>query len=125
MKIKNIGLAWIATSDLAKAKEFFTNTMGLEISQDSQEHGWLELKAPADSFLLGVGEVKEAGENSPIEPGLNAVVTFTVADIAAAKKELEAKDIPVYDIIEVPGHVKMAFMQDFDGNLFQIVEMLN
>ena len=125
MKITNIGLAWISTSDIVKAKAFFSETLGLEISSDAPEHGWLELSAKGDSFLLGIGEVKEDNENSPIEPGQNAVVTFTVADIEAAKKELEAKDVPVYDIVEVPGHVKMSFMQDFDGNLFQLVQPLN
>jgi predicted enzyme related to lactoylglutathione lyase len=125
MKIKNISLAWIATADIAKAKDFFTNTLGLEISADSQEQGWLEFKANDDSFLLGVGEVKEDSENSPIMPGYNAIVTFTVDDIEASKKELEAKNVDVYDIAEVPCHVKMAFMQDPDGNIFQIVQMLD
>lgn len=124
MKIKNIGLAWIATADIAKAKDFFANILELEVSADSQEHGWLEFKAAGSSFLLGVGEVKEESENSPVMPGYNAVVTFTVEDIVAAKQELEAKKVDIYDIVEVPGHVKMAFMQDPDGNVFQIVQML-
>lgn len=124
MKIKKIGLAWIATSDIAKAKDFFANILELEVSADSQEHGWLEFKAKGDSFLLGVGEVKEESENSPVMPGYNAVVTFTVDDIDATKKELEAKKVDIYDIVEVPGHVKMAFMQDNDGNIFQVVQMI-
>ncbi len=124
MKIKKIGLAWIATSDIAKAKDFFANSLELEISADSAEHGWLEFKAAGDSFLLGVGEVKEESENSPVMPGYNAVVTFTVDDIDATKKELEAKKVDIYDIVEVPGHVKMAFMQDPDGNIFQVVQMI-
>jgi len=125
MKIKKIGLAWIATADIAKAKDFFANTLELEVSADSQEHGWLEFKAAGDSFLLGVGEVKEETENSPVMPGYNAVVTFTVDDLEATKKELEAKQVDIYDIIEVPGHVKMAFMQDPDGNVFQVVQMID
>jgi predicted enzyme related to lactoylglutathione lyase len=125
MEIKSINLAWIASSDLTKAKEFFSNNLGLEISSDSPDNGWLELKAKNDSFLLGIGEVKEDNEESPIAPGCNAVVTFTVANIEEAKSELTAKNVDVYDIVEVPGHVKMAFMQDFDGNLFQLVEMLD
>lgn len=124
MKVKNIGLAWIATADITKAKDFFSNTLGLEVTADSQEHGWLEFKAAGSSFLLGVGEVKEESENSPVMPGYNAVVTFTVDNIEETKKELEAKQVDIYDIVEVPGHVKMAFMQDADGNVFQIVEML-
>lgn len=125
MKIKNIGLAWIATSDINKAKSFFHETLGLTISDDSKEHGWLELHAQNDHFLLGIGAVNQEHQNSPIEPGHNAVITFTVEDIELAKKELEAKDIPVYDIIEIAGHVKMSFMQDFDGNLFQMVQKID
>jgi|DEB19_MinimDraft_3_1074340.scaffolds.fasta_scaffold49308_3 predicted enzyme related to lactoylglutathione lyase len=124
MKIKNIGLAWVTTADITKAKDFFANILELEVTADSQEHGWLEFKAADSSFLLGVGQVKPDDENSPVMPGYNAVVTFTVDDIVAAKKELEAKEVDIYDIVEVPGHVKMAFMQDPDGNVFQIVQML-
>jgi predicted enzyme related to lactoylglutathione lyase len=134
MKIKNISLAWVSTTDLKQAKNFFSDILGLKVSTASDEHGWLELHAKNDDFLLGVGEVKAEHDHSsfaattqinPVKPGQNAVITFEVPNIELAKIELESKNVRVYDIVTIPGHVKMAFLQDFDGNFFQLVELLD
>lgn len=122
MKIKNISLGWITTANLTGAKKFFVETLGLTVAQDSTDHGWLELQSDDDKFRLGIAQREEG---LAIQPGQNAVITFTVANIEAVKAELEAKQIKVHEIVEVPGHVKMAFIQDNDGNYFQLVEMLN
>ena len=122
MKIKNIGLAWIGSSDLAKSKKFLVEDLGLEISVESPEHNWMELCGADRAFMLGVG--KDDGF-SPVKPGQNAVVTLTVENIEDAKSELEAKGIKVDQIVEIPGHVKMAFVQDPDGNYFHLVQMLS
>lgn len=122
MVVKNIGLAWITVSDFAKSKHFFTETLGLKISSIAEEYGWLELKAQEGDFFLGIG--KDNAENI-IKPGKNAVVTLTIDDVVAAKAELESKKIKVGEIQEIPGHVKMAFFQDHDGNYFQLVEPLD
>ena len=59
------------------------------------------------------------------KPGNNSVVTLTVTDIVESKAELEAKGVKFFgDIIEVPGHVKMATFADPDNNVFQLVQML-
>mgnify|MGYP000915327753 CR=1 FL=1 len=134
MKIKNISLAWVSTADLKQAKNFFSEILGLKISTESSEHGWLELHAKNDDFLLGVGEVKDSQHHSsfaataqinPIKPGQNAIITFEVTDIELAKSQLEAKGVRVYEIATIAGHVKMAFFQDFDQNFFQLVELLD
>lgn len=121
MKIKNIGLAWISSSDLAKSKKFLVDTLGLEILEDVPNYNWMELAAADKAFILGVG--KDDGF-SPVKPGQNAVVTLTVDDLKAAKSELEAKGITVGEIVEIPDHVKMAFVQDPDGNYFHLVQHL-
>ena len=123
MKIKSFGLAWVSTTDIKKAKDFFGTKLGLEITSDSPEHGWLELKAPNSKFLLGVGECKDFG---PVKPGQNAVVTMEVDDIVTAKAELESKSIATEgEIIEIPGHVKMLFFKDEDENYYQLVQDLS
>jgi len=133
MKIKNISLAWVATGNLVQAKKFFTETLELKISNDAQAHGWLELHAKNDDFLLGVGQVSETNVSDftatkdikPVTPGQNAIISFEVPDLESAKKELEAKNVRVYDIVTIAGQIKMAFMQDLDGNFFQLVELLD
>ena len=123
MKIKSFGLAWVSTADIKKAKDFFANKLGLEVTSEATEYGWLELKAANSKFLLGVGE---CNESSPVKPGQNAVLTMDVEDIVAAKAELEKKGIVTEgDIIEVPGHVKMLFFKDTDGNYYQLVQDLS
>ena len=125
MKIKNMELGWISVYDLARSKQFFTETLGLELGHSNEAHGWLELKTATAGFWLGVGKyTKEA--NGPIVPGSNTVLTMTVDDLLATKAELEAKKVVfVGEILEIPGHVKMALFQDPDGNHFQLVERLD
>ena len=43
MVAKRSDLAWITVSDIKKAKQFFTEVVGLEVHTDTPEYGWLEL----------------------------------------------------------------------------------
>ena len=122
MNIKKIELIWITVGNFERSKHFFTNTLGLKVSCATPEYNWLELQGIEGGTLLGVGT---AHKDSTIKPGMNAVVSMTVDDIVAAKKELEDKGVTfVGDIIEIPGHVKMAQFTDPDGNNFQLVQQL-
>jgi len=123
MTIKKIELAWITVGDLAKARKFLTDTVGLKVASSAQEYGWMELQGVEGGMLLGVGQ---ANSQHKERPGQNAVVTLTVDDIVASKKELESKGVQFDgDIMEVPGHVKMASFSDPDGNKFQLTQLLS
>ena len=125
MIAKRSDMAWITVSDVKKAKKFFTEIVGLEARTDTPEYGWVELQAPEGGALLGVGQYNPQ-YGKEVQPGQNAIVTFTVDDIREAKAEFEKKGVTLLgDIVEVPGHVKMLFFTDFDGNKFQIVELLD
>lgn len=124
MVVKRSDLAWISVSDIAKAKKFFTEVVGLKVCCDTPEYGWLELQAPEGGALLGVGQ-HNPKHGKEVMPGDNAIVTFTVADIVATKAEFEKQGVKLLgEIVEVPGHVKMLFFTDNDGNKFQIVQLL-
>lgn len=121
MKIKEIGLSWITVSDYAKSKKFFAD-LGLEMSSDSADFGWAEFKGEAGAAL---GIAQENPQYGTTKAGTNAVVTFTIEDIVAAKKELEGKGVKFLgDIMEVPGHVKLATFVDHDNNQFQLAQIL-
>lgn len=123
MHVKKIGLSWISVSDMAKARAFFVDTLGLSVTNDAPEFGWLELRAEDDSTLLGVGQ---DAEHSALKAGQNAVVTFVVDNINAAKEELIAKEVTILsDIMEIPDHVKLLLIADQDGNLFNIAETIS
>jgi CreA protein len=124
MNIKRMGLAWISVKDIKGAEKFFGETLGLKVINATPEYGWFECIAKEDGCSLGVGAYSEEYEN-PVKPGMNAVLTMTVDDIVAAKKELESKNVHfIGEITEVPGHVKMATFADPDGNIFQLVQEL-
>jgi predicted enzyme related to lactoylglutathione lyase len=121
MKINEIGLSWITVSDYQKSKKFFAD-LGLELNSDSAEYGWAEFKGVAGAAL---GIAQENPQHGSEKAGTNAVVTFTVDDILATKQEFEAKGVKFLgDIMEVPGHVKLATFVDLDGNKFQIAQIL-
>ena len=124
MNIKGIHLSWIISSDIKASKKFFTETLGLKLTEDNAEYGWMELQGKDDGSLLGVG--KYCPEYSKDDkPGQNAVVTFTVDDLEASIKELTAQGVIFVDkVLEVPGQVKMITFLDPDKNKFQLVQEL-
>jgi predicted enzyme related to lactoylglutathione lyase len=121
MKPQGFYMAWVLVDNIAQGKEFFTKTLGLELTADSPEYNWAEFSAQGGASI-GMGE---ACKDTPMKAGSNAVMCINVEDIVAAKAELESKNVRVIgDIQEVPGHVKMILIQDPSGNLYNIVQKL-
>lgn len=117
MAIKKTELCWIVTVDVKKSRKFFTDTLGLKLNVNDEEHSWLELTGKEGGAMLGV-----CGPFFNEKPGQNAVPVFTVDDIIKTKKELEAKGVKfVGDIMELQD-VKLATFVDPDGNKFQLAE---
>ena len=124
MIVKRSDMAWITVSDSAKTKKLFVDILGMEVRADTPEYGWMELVAQDGGSALGIGQFNPE-YSKQVQPGQNAVVTFTVDDIVAAKTVLEKNNVIVMgDIVEVPGHVKMLFFADADGNKFQLCNCL-
>lgn len=122
MKVTKIELGWIIVSDFGKSKQFFTETLGLDVAEQPEQHPWMELVAKDNGLRIGVGEYCEEYSKDD-KPGQNMVLALTVENIMAAKKELEDKGVTfIGDIVEIPGNVKMATFVDPDGNKFQLVE---
>ena len=121
MTVKAINLAWISVSHFKKSEKFFTDVVGLKVDTSNEDgYEWAELRGHEGGAVLGVGVI--TNPNEPVKPGNNAVVTFTVDDIVKKKAEMEKMGVLfIGDIIEIPGHVKMAFFKDPDGNIFQLV----
>jgi predicted enzyme related to lactoylglutathione lyase len=117
MTIKKIELGWITVANFKKAQKFFSD-MGLTLKESNEEWGWMEFEGKEGGMRLGVAQANESSK-----PGHNTVLTFTVDNLATTKKNMESKGVQfVGEVIEVPGHVKMATFVDPDGNQFQIVE---
>jgi predicted enzyme related to lactoylglutathione lyase len=126
MAIKGMHLGWIIVKDHAKSKEFF-KSLGLKMSSQDSNYGWAEFSGKEEGgALLGVGqESPDCADYGAMKAGMNAVMTMTVDDIVATKAEFEAKGVKFLgDIMEVPGHVKLATFVDLDNNMFQLAQML-
>lgn len=121
MKPLGIQMIWVTVKDFNQAKDFFGKTLGMTLSQDSPEYNWAEFSTPEGARLGVCGE----SDHSPIKAGDNAVMCITVENAVEAKQELEAKGVHCWDIHEVPGHVKMFFIQDESDNYYQVVELLD
>jgi predicted enzyme related to lactoylglutathione lyase len=121
MKAQGIFLSWIVVKDIKAAIKFYTEVAGLELKEYHEEYKWAELSGPAGS-ILGIGE---EGPESPMKPGINAVMTIAVDDIEAAKCHFIQKGANlVGETIEIPHHVKMQTFTDADGNTMQLVQKL-
>lgn len=120
MSVKEVGLSWITVKDVKAAVKYYTEVVGLKLLNFYEAYGWAELCGEEGGTILAIGE-ENPSEN--IHAGQNAVVTFTVSDVAQAKEEMVKKGAQcIGDIIEIPGHVKMQTVLDQDGNCFQICE---
>ena len=119
MAIKKIGLVWISVSDYKKSEKFFVETLGLQLKNKDVEHGWLEVAGSEDGSILGIGQSQA---DDAWDPGINAIITFTVDDIEKTIDDLKNKGVTVGEIMEVPGHVKLATFTDNDGNQFQLAQ---
>lgn len=122
MAIKAINLAWIVVKDLKKAVKFYTEVVGLKLTELDEKYGWAELSGHDGGALLGIAQKCDA---EPMQPGQNAVVTFTVENLDKACLDLSKKGLKKKgDVLEVPGIVKLQMYVDHDNNHFQLVEQL-
>jgi predicted enzyme related to lactoylglutathione lyase len=115
-------LSWIVVKDLDKAIEFYTDVVGLTLKVRSKEYGWAELSDPKGG-RLGLAQESDQMAN---KAGSNAVITIAVKDLNAAIAFFQKQKVHLQgDVETVPGHVKTQTFLDADGNMMQLVEMLD
>lgn len=117
-----MNLAWIVVSDIKKAVEYYTKTVGLTLYNVSEEYGWAELGGEEGGAMLGIAQYQA---DCPIPKGSNAILTFKVSNIMNSIEEFSKKGAKLIgEVMEVPGHVKLQLLVDEDGNHYQLVEEL-
>ncbi|MEC7838997.1 MAG: VOC family protein [Chlamydiota bacterium] len=121
MKNQGMNLAWIVAEDFEQTLKFYTEVLGLKLISRTDEYKWAELEGE-DGAMIGVAG---KSDESPVMPGQNAVLTYTVENIEEATSELKEKGVELIGAIqEVPGHVKMQLFKDPNGTLGQLVQLL-
>src|SRR5205809_384065 len=113
MKVKRI-VANIDTRDVAAARRFYQDVLGLKILMD---HGWLVTYGSAEQMRVQVGIASEGGSGTPT-PDLS----IEVDDLDEALKRVKRAGIPIeYGPTEELWQVRRFFVRDPFGKLVNIL----
>src|SRR5689334_22521890 len=113
MKVKRI-VANIAAKDLAAARRFYGEILGLDVLMD---HGWITTYGSAQKMTVQVGIASEGGSGTPV-PDLS----IEVDDLDAALQRMERVAIPIeYGPAEEPWGVRRFYVRDPFGKLINIL----
>lgn len=113
---KGINVVSVAVPDLARAREFYSNVLGLgEPVYDIPEAGWIEFKAgqPAGNIAITTAD---AGW----QPSHNTTIVLNTDDCWATCAELRARDVRCDEPVVMPGYVTYCSFYDPFGNRLQM-----
>jgi predicted enzyme related to lactoylglutathione lyase len=112
MQVEGTDFAVVFTQDYERAKDFYENTLGLEHTVD---YG----KIPAGEFETGnltLSVIDAASVGSRFAPS-GSPIALRVADVAAAREELEAAGVEFMGETMDSGVCFQAVFKDPDGNV--------
>ena len=113
MQVEHVDFVSFLTQDLARAKRFYTEVIGLEVETEG-EH---DLELRAGQVTLDIFDPSSIGQ--PFAPS-PAGLALRVADVDAARGELEAKGV-VFDGETIETSVcRQAWFKDPDGNALML-----
>ena len=111
----------VAVSDMPKAKEFYSDKLGLKVVQDyrrDDNNWWVALTLPEGGVTITL-----TTNHMHMKPG-TLTLYFSTSDITESHKELLKKDVKVNDVkddLHGPGSgVKWFNFKDPDCNLIHI-----
>ena len=110
MRIKNIAFVGIPVTDMKRAREFYEDVLGLNVSDEMMGGKWIEYSAgEATLALANVGE-------QWMPSGEGTAAAFEVENFDEAIKQLRNQGVPfAAEPFETPC-CHMAVVQDPDGN---------
>jgi len=113
MNVERVDFVSFLTQDIARAKRFYSEVLGLEIETE----GECDLELRAGQVTLDIFDPSSIGQ--PFAPS-PAGLALRVGDVDAARAELEEKGV-VFDgeTIET-GVCKQAWFKDPDGNALML-----
>ncbi len=109
MKVERVDFVSVLTQDIARAKRFYAETLGLPIETEG-EH---DMEFTLGQVTLDVFDPSSIGEAFAPSP---AGFAIRVPDVDAARAELEAKGVEFQGETIETGVCRMAFFKDPDGN---------
>jgi len=113
MKVKRI-VANIDTQDIAAAKRFYRDVLGLELLMD---HGWLATYGSHAKMSVQISFAYEGGSGTPT-PDLS----IEVDDVDAALERMRTAGFPIeYGPADEPWGVRRFYVRDPFGKLVNIL----
>src|SRR3954466_12630292 len=113
------GAAAIGVGDYAASLAWYRDVLGFEVVFELESWGWAQLQSPVTGLLIGIGQSEE------VKQGGGATLTFTVADIDAARAYLEGEGVRFDgETSQVEDMVRLATFYDPDGNALMLAEQL-
>ncbi|MEO0388460.1 MAG: VOC family protein [Pseudomonadota bacterium] len=109
----------LSVRDRHASAAWYQDTLGFALLYHADDAGWSELRTKTQGVTLGLGEQAEPA------PG-NSVPVFGIADIAAARRAMEAAGVRFDGETEtIEGMVSTATFYDPDGNALMLAQDLS
>ena len=113
MRVEHVDFVSFLTRDIARAKHFYTEVLGLEVETEGER----DMEFRAGQVTLDIFDPSSIGQ--PFAAS-SAGLALRVADVDAARAELEAKGV-VFDGETVETSVcRQAWFKDPDGNALML-----
>ena len=113
IQVERVDFVSVLTQDIQRAKEFYADTLGLELESEGES----DMEFRCGQVTLDVFDPSSIGQ--PFAPS-PAGLALRVADVDAARAELEEKGV-VFDGETITTSVcKQAWFKDPDGNALML-----
>ena len=113
MPVERVDFVSFLTQDIARARRFYAETLGLEIEFEAEN----DMELRAGQVTLDIFDPASIAQ--PFAPS-PAGLALRVADVAAARAELEAKGVEFEGETIDTGVCHMAHFRDPDGNALML-----
>jgi catechol 2,3-dioxygenase-like lactoylglutathione lyase family enzyme len=114
VEVERVDFLSVHSQDIGRSRVFYLETLGLPLDVDRGERGF---EVRAGQLCLSIWNPTAAGMDFGPSP---AHVALHVADIEAARSELEAKGVEFDGDILDTSVCHMAFFRDPDGNALML-----
>ena len=113
MRVEHVDFVSLLTQDIARAKRFYSDVIGLEIESEGDS----DMEFRAGQVTLDIFDPSSIGQ--PFSPS-PAGLALRVADVDAVRAELEAKGVVFDGATITTGVCKQAWFKDPDGNALML-----
>jgi predicted enzyme related to lactoylglutathione lyase len=107
----------IGVTSLDRSIPWYEDLLGFKLLYRADEVAWCEFSTHIGKVTVGLSQVET------VPQGGGATLTWGVADVEAAQRELKKKGIRMDgDIMRVPGMVNLVTFYDPDGNTMMLFD---